>query len=67
MVTQIEDIIKELIAWNMSKTLPKKVSVYSISLRIQSECGEMLTLITPNKDIFDAVIVSKNKITCILE
>ena len=67
----------------MSKILRKKVSVfgvflvypafglnterYGVSLRIQSECKEMLTLITPNADTFDAVIVFKNKIIFILE
>ena len=28
---------------------------YSVSLRIQSECGKMRTRITPNTDIFHAV------------
>ena len=30
---------------------------YRISLRIQSECGKMRTRITPNTDIFHAVLV----------
>ena len=31
---------------------------YSVSLRIQSECREMQTIITPNKDIFYAMFQS---------
>ena len=30
---------------------------YGVSLRIQSECGKMLTRITPNTDTFYAVIL----------
>ena len=30
---------------------------YRVSLRLQSECGKMLTRITPNTDTFHAVIV----------
>ena len=36
---------------------------YSISLRIQSECGKMRTRITPNKETFHAV---KNRNTCFM-
>ena len=31
---------------------------YEASLRIQSECGKMLTRITPNTETFSAVIVT---------
>ena len=35
---------------------------YSVSLRIQSECGKMRTRITPNTDTFHAVWVARKKI-----
>ena len=35
---------------------------YSVSLRIQSECGEMRIRITPNTDTFYAVNVFLNKV-----
>ena len=34
---------------------------YSVSLRIQSECGEMRTRITPNTDTFYAVLLKQIK------
>ena len=37
-----------------------KTERYSVFLRIQSECGEMRTRITPNTDIFHAVIYLRN-------
>ena len=35
---------------------------YSVSLRIQSECGKMRTRITPNTDTFYAVLITNKKL-----